>query len=220
VSRGSAVDVVVFGTGQMSRLAWHRLTRESPHRVVAFTVDAAWITEPSFCGLPVVPFEQLVERYPPDRFAMFVPLSFRELNRLRVEKYTAAKARGYAFVSVVTSAAGIDPSVEIGENCFIDATAIIRPFSRIGDNCCVSEGSVISHDVVVGSHCFVACAAVVGGGAEIGEQSVLALNCTVLNGVRVAPRCLIGAGAVLTADAAEGGVYVGVPARRRAGPAT
>jgi len=214
------MDVVVFGTGQMSRLAWHRLTCESPHQVVAFTVDAAWITEASFCGLPVVPFEALDDRFPPDRVAMFVPLSYRDLSRMRIRKYNEAKARGYGFVSVVTSAAGIDPGVEIGENCFIDSTAIIRPFSRIGDNCAVSEGAVISHDVSVGNHCFVSCAAVVGGGASIGEQCVLALNCTVLNGLRVAPRCLIGAGAVLTADTEEDGVYVGIPARRRERPAT
>jgi len=211
------MDVIVFGTGQMSRLAWHRLNRESPHRVVAFTVDAQWITGSSFCGLPVVAFERLAERYPPDRFAMFVPLSYRELSRVRVEKYEAAKARGYRFVSVVTSAAGIDPGVEIGENCFIDTGAIIAPFSRIGDNCAVSEGAVISHDVIVAAHCFVSCAAVVGAGALIGEQCVLALNCTVRDAIRVAPRCLIGAGAVLTADTEPGGIYVGVPARRREG---
>lgn len=209
------MDVIVFGIGQLSRLAWYRLTRDGNHRVVAFTVDSAWITGESFNGLPVVPFEALGDRYPPDRVAMFIPLSYRDLSRVRVRKYTEAKARGYGFVSVALSGAGIDSSAEIGENCFIDPTAIIRPFARIGDNCHVSAGAVISHDVTVDRHCFVSAAAVVGGGAFVGEQCVLALNCTVLNGLRVAPRCLVGAGAVLTADTEADGVYVGVPARRR-----
>ena len=209
------MDVVVFGTGQISRLAWHRLTQDGPHRVVAFSVDAACITETSFCGLPVVPFEALNDRYPPDRVLMSIPLSYRDLSRIRIQKYNEARARGYGFVSVVASGAGIDPGVEIGENCFIYPCAIIQPFSRIGDNCLVSAGSVISHDVEIGRHCFVSAAAVVGGGASVGEQCVLALNCTVLNGLRVAPRCLIGAGAVLTADTEEDGIYVGIPARRR-----
>jgi len=212
------MDVIVFGTGQLSKLAWHRFAQQALHRVVAFTVDAAWISEPSFCGLPVVPFEQLPEHYPPESFALFVPLSYRELSRVRIEKYHAGGKMGYACVSIVPPAVSTDPTVEIGENCFIDPTAIVRPFTRIGDNCHVSAGAVISHDVVVERHCFISAAAVIGGGAHIGERCVIALNATVLNAIRVAPRCLIGAGAVLAADSAPDGVYVGVPARRRDGP--
>lgn len=213
------MDVIVFGTGQVSKLARYNLEQEGSHRVAAFTVDAGWITEPSFCGIPVVPFEELAERYPPERFAMFVPLSYRNRNRLRVEKYHAAKLMKYGFVSIVPAEVGADHSVQTGENCFIAPGAIVRPFARIGDNCHVAAGAVISHDVVVERHCFVSSAAVVGGGAHVGEGCVIALNATVLNGILVAPRCLIGAGAVLTADSAPDGVYVGVPARRRAGVA-
>lgn len=214
------MDVIVFGTGQLSTLAWHQFHQEGIHRVAAFTVDTPWIDGDNYNGLPLVPFEELAGRYPPDRFAMFVPLSYRNLSRLRVEKYEAARAMGYGFVSIVPPAVRADPSVEVGENCFIDPAAIILPFARIGANCRVSAGAIISHDVTVERHCFISAAAVIGGGASIGERCVLALNSTVLNGLRVAPRCLVGAGAVLTADTTEGGVYLGVPARRRVTPAT
>lgn len=213
------MDVIVFGTGQLSTLAWHQFHQEGIHRVAAFTVDTPWIDGDNYNGLPLVPFEGLAGLYPPDRFAMFVPLSYRNLSRLRVEKYEAARAMGYGFLSIVPPAVRADPSVEVGEGCFIDPAAIILPFARIGANCRVSAGAIISHDVTVERHCFISAAAVIGGGASIGERCVLALNSTVLNGLRVAPRCLVGAGAVLTADTTEGGVYLGVPARRRVTPA-
>jgi sugar O-acyltransferase (sialic acid O-acetyltransferase NeuD family) len=214
------VDVIVFGTGQISKLAWHQLTHDSPHRVVAFAVDAAYRTETSFNGLPVEPFEALPERYPPSQVAMCVPQSYRQLSRMRVQKYNEAKAKGYGFVSFVHSSATVDACVEIGENCYIDTRVVIQAFSRIGDNCIVCPGAIIAHDTSIDRHCFVSAGAVVGGGAAVGEQCVLGLHCTVLNGIRVAPRCFIGAGAVLTADTEEGGVYVGVPARRRKQTAT
>jgi len=209
------VDVIVFGTGQISKVAWYQLSQDSPHRVVAFMVDSAYRTEAIFNGLPVEPFEELTERYPPNQVALFIPLSYRELSRMRVQKYNEAKAKGYGFVTYIHSEARVDASVEVGENCYIDSSVVIQPFTRIGDNCVVRAGAIVSHDIDVGRHCFVSAGAVVGGGASIGERCVLALNSTVLNGIRVAPRCLLGAGAVLTADTDENGVYIGAPARRR-----
>ena len=34
--------VVMFGLGQLSSLAWYCLTHDSPHEIVAFTVDGAY----------------------------------------------------------------------------------------------------------------------------------------------------------------------------------
>jgi sugar O-acyltransferase (sialic acid O-acetyltransferase NeuD family) len=214
------MDVVVFGVGQISNLAWYQLTHDSPHRVVAFTMDAAHRSVDAFNGLPVVPFEDVPRQFPPDEVAMFVPLSYRQLSSLRIQKYKEALAKGYTFVSYVSSHAKLAKNVTVGENCMIDAGTIVQPFSRIGNNCILRAAAVISHDVLIGDHCFISAAAVVGGSAAIGEQCTLALNCTVLNAVQVAPRCLIGAGAVLTSDTEENGVYVGVPARRQERPAS
>jgi sugar O-acyltransferase (sialic acid O-acetyltransferase NeuD family) len=213
------MDVIVFGLGQLSRLAWYQLTHDSPHRVVAFTVDAAYRTEDTFNGLPVVPFEELVVAYPPGQVSLFLPLSYRNQSSIRREKYRIAKSRGYGFVSHISSSARVARNAKVGENVYIDDGAVVGPFSSIGDNCMILPGAVISHDVTLWDHGFVAAGAVVGGGTEIGEQCVLALNCTVLNGIKLAPRCLIGAGAVLTGDTEENGIYVGVPARRLDKPA-
>jgi hypothetical protein len=51
--------VVVFGTELVAELAHYYLTNDSEHEIVAFTVNQEFIKEETFCGLPVVPFEEV-----------------------------------------------------------------------------------------------------------------------------------------------------------------
>jgi sugar O-acyltransferase (sialic acid O-acetyltransferase NeuD family) len=210
------MDVVIFGLGQQASVSWLNLTHDSPHRVVAFTVDAAYCDRDTLHGLPVVAFEDLAERYPPDRVALLIPLSYRHMNRLRTEKFAQAKARGYSCISYVSQRAIVWPDLKLGENCIIQAGANIQPFVEIGDNCMLMAGATIGHHSRLGDHCFLAAEAVLGGGTEIGAGCVIGINGTVRNAVRVASRCLVGAGAVVAADTEPDGIYVGVPARRQA----
>ena len=57
--------VVVFGTELVAELAHYYLTNDSEHEIVAFTVNKEYIKEDIFCGLPVVPFEDVTTLYPP-----------------------------------------------------------------------------------------------------------------------------------------------------------
>src|SRR6185436_8093075 len=50
--------VVIFGTGDIARLAHHYFTKDSPHQVAAFTVDRAFQKGDRFLDKPVVPFEE------------------------------------------------------------------------------------------------------------------------------------------------------------------
>lgn len=213
------MDIVIFGGGNFASQTWYLLTHDSPHRVVGFTVDSEYCTIESKHGIPVVPFERLEQYYPPDRVAMLVSLGARNINGLRANRYHAAKARGYSFVSYVSSRAMVWPDLQIGENCMIFDGAIINPFAVIGNNCLLLSGSHISHHVIIEDHCFLATHAVVAGGAKIGERCFLGLNSTIRDSVSVAPRCFIAAGAVVTTDTKENGVYMGVPARRQEIPA-
>ena len=51
--------LVIFGSGDVAQLAHYYFSKESHYEPVAFTVDEAYITAAAFCGLPVVPFEDL-----------------------------------------------------------------------------------------------------------------------------------------------------------------
>lgn len=207
--------IVVFGVGDFSSLAWYVLTHDSDYDVVAFTVDAAYMDKQTHHGLPVVAFENLAETYPPENFALIVPLGPRQLNALRAERYLNAKAMGYSFASYVSSRALTWPDLQIGENCMIYEGVIIQPFARIGDNCILRSGCNISHHAVIENHVFIAAGALVAGGAKIGERCYLGLGATVRDGITIANHCILGAGAVAVEDTIENSLYVGVPAKRR-----
>ena len=51
--------VIIFGNKDFAELAHYYLTHDSEYEVVAFTANERYITDSSFRGLPIVPFEQL-----------------------------------------------------------------------------------------------------------------------------------------------------------------
>lgn len=213
------MNVVVFGLGPFASLAWYVLSHDSPHRVVGFTADRAWCTEPRLHGLPVCPFDALEAEFPPDEVNLLLALGGRQVNCLRAARFLEAKARGYGLVSYISTRALVWPDLQIGEGCMLFEGCMVHPFARIGSNCILRSGSHVSHHSVVGDHSFLAAHSVLAGGASLGQRCFLGLNSSVRDGIKVADRCLVAAGAVVTADTTENGVYMGVPAKRHAKPA-
>jgi sugar O-acyltransferase (sialic acid O-acetyltransferase NeuD family) len=201
-------DIVIFGTGDIARLAHFYFSTDSPHRVVAFTVDAAYRTADTFLDLPVVPFEEVAARYPPQAFGMFVALSYARMNQVRAEKYGEAKARGYTLVSYVSSRCSCLTQHPIGDNCFILEDNTVQPFVRIGSNVTLWSGNHIGHDVTVGDHCFISSHVVVSGHVTIGTHCFLGVNATLRNGITIGGRSLIGAGALIMKSTPPGSVWV------------
>ena len=95
--------LVIFGAGDIARLARFYFTRDSEHSVAAFAVDRAVRQTERFEDLPLVDFETVTEQYPPAEYSMFIAVSYANMNRVRAEKYTEAKAKGYRLVSYISS---------------------------------------------------------------------------------------------------------------------
>lgn len=201
-------DLVIFGTGDIARLAHHYFSTDSEHRVVAFTVDAAYKTSETFCGLPVVAFDEAPAAYPPDRVSMFVALSYAKMNEVRAEKYLAAKALGYRLVSYVSSRCSFLTTTPPGDNCFVLEDNTVQPFVTIGSNVTLWSGNHIGHDSTIGDHCFISSHVVVSGHVRIGSHCFLGVNATLRNAVTLGDHTLVGAGALIMKDTRPRSVYV------------
>ncbi len=199
--------IVIFGTGDIAQLAHYYFTTDSPYEVVAFTVDKAFLTEDSFCGLPVVSFEEVTSRYPPTEHSMFVALSYAKLNQIRKQKFEAAIEVGYELCSYISSRATALNGNAFGRNCFILEDNTIQPFANIGDNVTLWSGNHIGHHSTINDHTFISSHVVVSGGVTIGESCFIGVNSTLRDHVNVGNFCVLGAGTVLLSDAAEYGVY-------------
>jgi sugar O-acyltransferase (sialic acid O-acetyltransferase NeuD family) len=201
--------LIIFGSGDIAQLAHYYFSTDSNYEVVAFTVDAGYLTEKHLCGLPVVPFEELIDLHPPDTHTVFIALSYSKLNQVRKAKYLAAKALGYQLGSYISSHATVLNEGRIGDNCFILEDNTIQPFVTIGNNATLWSGNHIGHHSIIHDHCFIASHVVVSGGVEIGESCFIGVNATLRDHIKVGEKCVIGAGAILLADAESEGVYIG-----------
>ena len=105
----------------------------------------------------------------------------------------------------------IQKDVTIGKRCRIQSHAFICELVTIGDDCFISHGAMFINDVFA-----------VGGPAKgrkelwkstkIGSHVSIGTNATVMP-VTICDQVVIGAGAVVTKDITEPGIYAGNPAR-------
>jgi len=111
--------LIIVGDGETAELAYEYFTHDSPHEVVAFSVEREYAKKEQLFGLPVVFFEDLQSLFAPAEHSVFVAISYTKLNRVRTRLYHKTKSMGYELVSYVSSKAFVWHNVEIGENCFI-----------------------------------------------------------------------------------------------------
>lgn len=200
--------LVIFGAGDIARLAHYYFTSDSEHNVAAFTVDEKYRQADAFLDLPLVPFEKVTDHYPPQEYQMFVALSYSRMNKLREEKYYAAKQNGYELASYVSSRCSFLTDQPVGDNCFILEDNTIQPFVRIGNDVTLWSGNHIGHDAVIEDHCFLASHIVVSGHVRIRPNCFIGVNATLRNSITLAPETLVGAGAIIMKDTIEQGVYL------------
>jgi sugar O-acyltransferase (sialic acid O-acetyltransferase NeuD family) len=200
--------VVLFGNARFAETNHFYLSQDSPYEVAAFTVDRAHIQQPELLGRPVVPFEEITRDYPPEEYLMAVPLGLKRVNQLRAEKFQQAQAKGYRFVSYVSSRAVTWPEAVVGENCFVYESVVLKPFARLGRDVIVEAGSVVGHHAEVQDHCFLGPHSVILGECTVEPYCIVGANAVVREGVRIAAGCIVGAGAVITRNTRPGGVYL------------
>ena len=200
--------LVIFGAGDIARLAHHYFTHDSPHEVAAFVVDRAFRQNDSFQGLPLIDAEDLTDRFPPGDYDMFVAMSYAKMNAVRAEKYASMKAARYRLVSYVSSRCSYLSQTPPGDNCFILEDNTVQPFVTIGNNVTLWSGNHIGHDVTIEDHCFITSHVVVSGWVRIGTRSFIGVNATLRNSITIAPETLIGAGAIIMKNTKPKQVYM------------
>lgn len=207
--------VVVFGIKDTAELAHFYLTHDSEHDVVAFTVHEEYIEDALFKGLPVVPFEQLGDYYPPNDVKVFAPMTAKNMNRLRASVFKEVTEKGYEFISYVSSKATVYDKANIGKNCFILEDNTVQPFTAIGDNVVLWSGNHIGHHSVIGDHVFFTSQVVLSGHCKVADNCFFGVNSTIKDYLDIAEGTLVGMGACVTKNTQEWSVYVGSPAKKK-----
>ena len=201
--------LIIFGAGQTAEVAHFYFSNDSAFDVVAFTVDAEYIAADTLFGVPVVPFETVAENYPPDAHDMFVAVTYTGLNKIRAQKLSEVKAKGYACPSYISTKATVWPGLCHGENCLILEDNTIQPHVTIGDDVYLWSGNHIGHHTTVGDHVYIASHVVVSGSVEIGAYSFIGVNATLRDNIRIGRENLIGAACLILKNTEDRAVFKG-----------
>ncbi|MBT4905968.1 MAG: transferase [Rhodospirillaceae bacterium] len=200
-------NVIIFGTGVIADVVYHCLSRDSEHRVVAFTVDREFFTEDRLNGLPVIPFDELVEHYPPDSHSAMVAIGYHDLNNLRAERCRDMKEKGYRLINHAGGGGG-EWEILLGENTFVMDHRSLQPGVSIGDNSFIWSGVTVGHHSSIGAHCWITSGTAIGGGVNMGDRCFVGLGVVVGHGVTMGEACFLGAGSRITKDAENEAVFI------------
>ena len=83
--------VVLFGTSPSVIMAYYQLVEDENYEVVGFTTDKEYLTEKTLFELPVIPFDQIETTFAKEENALFIPIGYHKMNKVREQKYIQAK---------------------------------------------------------------------------------------------------------------------------------
>jgi acetyltransferase-like isoleucine patch superfamily enzyme len=200
--------VVLFGIGRGADVAFRFLTRDSDHEICGFAVDRRYLDREHFHDLPVVPFEDVESRFPPDQFKMFVLLGYQRMNAFRADKYLEAKRKGYSFISYTNSSFYRAEELNIGENCFILDNQSISLDVKIGNNVVMWSSNHVGDLTNIGDHVWLASHVTVAAEVIVQPYCFLGIGATIGNRVTLAERTFVAANALVASDTVENAVCV------------
>ncbi|MBI4342466.1 MAG: transferase [Candidatus Omnitrophica bacterium] len=200
--------VIILGCGNFGQTVHHFFVHDSDYEVVGFTVDEQFLETGSFLGLPVVAFEEVQERFPPDDHDLFVAVGLRDLNRQRAAKVKEAEAKGYHLATYISSRATVPPGLELGPNSWIMEASHVHPYASIGRDVIIWSRSTVGFKSRVNDHCWIS-AGLLGDAVAVGEGTFIGLGATVASFVAVGRHNVIGAGALILKDTKDFQIYRG-----------
>jgi sugar O-acyltransferase (sialic acid O-acetyltransferase NeuD family) len=204
--------LVLFGDSAFAEIAYEYFTFDSEYEVVAFTVSKEFLKKNEMFGLPILPFEDIENQFPPSKYELHIALVYNSLNRVRRQFYFEAKEKGYHLANYVSSKAFIWRNVELGDNVFIFEDNTIQPFVKIGSNNVFWSGNHIGHHSEIGSHNFFSSHIVISGFCVIGNSNFFGVNSTVNNNIQIGDDCLIGSSSLVVKNMSSGLLLKGQPA--------
>lgn len=207
------MKVIIFGTGNISEVAYYYLLNDSIHEVIGFTVEKNFIKDKTKFDLPVIEFEDIKKTHPPSEYLLFAPCDASKLNKFRERIYLEGKNMGYNFLTYISSKATVFTK-DIGENCFILENNVIQPYSKIGNNCILWSGNHIGHHSIIEDNVFITSHVVISGMVVIGKYSYIGVNSSLKDSIIVASNTVIGMGTVVNKNTESYSIYIGVPAKK------
>ena len=195
--------LIIFGIGQISQVAYYFFSEDSDYEIAGFTVNDDFIDCSQHMGLPVAPFEEIHERFPPCDFKLFIAIGYGKMNLLRRNKLEETRTKGYELAHYVSSRAFVPNKFEARDNLFVLENNVIQPYTTIGENVTLWSGNHIGHHSVIEDDVFISSQVIISGAVRVGRASFLGVNSTIGDNISIGAENIIGAGSLVLKNTAD-----------------
>ena len=184
--------LVIIGTSSTAKLAYTFICDYNLYDVIGFSVDAQYIQEKQFCGLPVFPLATLEQYVDKSTVRVFVAILWNHLNTDRKIVFERLQNLGYKFATLISPYARIR-SNNIGANCWIHDFCVVQDDVIIEDDCALMAYTLIGSRVHLRKHCFCGAKSTIAGNCSVGTQTFIGINATIFDDRIIGNKCIIGA---------------------------
>lgn len=203
---------VIFGDSAFAERIHKYISLEKSGDVLGFTNKESLITRKEINGVPVLPFERLLDFYDIESFELLICIGYTQMNHLREQIYHMCKNTGYK-IGTWISKSDLIYSDDIDEGNIIMPGTLVGPTCHIGKCNIIASRVCISHDSIVGNFNFLSSSVTTGGFAKIGDNTFIGLNATVKDAIKIEDYTLVGSAANVLSSTSRAGIYIGNPAR-------
>jgi len=196
--------IIIFGNGEFASMAKYYFKNRE---VAFFCVDDQFCKESFFENVPLISQTELLKK-DKEEYDLFVSLSYKNMNKVRAEKYLELKNKGFEFTSFIHDKSYVSKDSLIGENCFILEGQTIQRHVKIKNNVFIWSGNHIGHNSVIKEHSYISSNVVVSGNCEVGKNCFFGVNSSVKDFVKIGDECMIGMGANVIKDLENGSVII------------
>lgn len=134
-------------------------------------------------------------------------------SALRAQVAARFAAAGFRSPVLVHPSAVIGPEVRLGEGTVVMALAVLETHVSIGRHGLVNHHASVAHEGRLGDFTSLGPGVHLAGRVTFGDRCDVGVGASARPGVRLGDDVIVGAGAVLVADAAGPVTLAGVPAR-------
>jgi sugar O-acyltransferase (sialic acid O-acetyltransferase NeuD family) len=201
--------LIIFGNGEIARLAATYFSEDSKYKVYGFVIDDEFYKEGMVIdGYSVYSLKNIKNKFPISEFEFHVALGFRSLNTIRENKYNLIKSLGYTMASYVSSKSVFWSDLKHGDNCLILENQTIQPTVEIGNNVMIWSGNHLGHRCIIRDHVYISSHTCIAGYCDIGERSFVGINSTIKDQTKILSDCFIGMGAIVHKNLKVGDVVL------------
>lgn len=204
--------IIIYGISDFAKLLTTYL--QEVYEIECYTVEKKYITTDVFLGKPVVPFENIEEKFSPNMYSFFVAVGYSQINKVRERIFLEIKEKHYSLVSYIHPTSIISKDVNIKDNTFIFENVVIQPFSKVEENIVIWSNATICHDCIIEKNCFIGSNACVNGFVKIGKNTFIGANSTIRNNITIGKYNIIGAGCTILGNTCSNSVYKSLEVNR------